>query len=343
VRVLVAMSGGVDSSVAAARLADEGHEVVGATLKLWGGESDSGCCSLADVNDARRVADRLGIDHHVFNYEEVFGRDVIEPYVEAHRRGATPNPCVECNRHVKFGALLERADRLGFDRLATGHHARIRTTESGPELRRGADARKDQSYVLSVLGRSELARTVLPVGELTKDEVRDEARARGLRTADKPDSQEVCFISRRAGGRAAFLGGRIELHPGRLVDRSGDVLGVVDDLELLTLGQRRGIGHAGRARRYVVGLDVSSRTVVLGDDGDLLIKRLGLARRTWTGVALAPGEAVEIQTSAHGSPRRGRLVDGGVVFDRPMRAVASGQVVALYVGDVVVGSGIATP
>ena len=341
-RVLVAMSGGVDSSLAAARLVEEGHEVLGATLKLWGGHSDSGCCSVADVTDARRVADHLGIDHHVFNYEDVFQREVVGHYVAAHAAGSTPNPCVECNRHLKFGALLERADRLGFDRVATGHHARIEWSPSGPELRRGADPAKDQSYVLSILRRAELERVLLPIGSLTKDEVRHEAHRRGLRTADKPDSQDVCFIARATGGRETFLGERIELHPGRALDaKSGEDLGAIANLELLTLGQRRGVGLAGGTRRYVVGIDVVARTATMGGPEDLLASEVDLAERTWTGEELPVGAAVSVQVSAHGEARPAHLSASGVSFDEPQKAVAPGQIVACYRDEVVVGSGVA--
>jgi tRNA-specific 2-thiouridylase len=199
-RVLVAMSGGVDSSVATALLVEQGHEVVGATLKLWGGPSDSGCCSVADVEDARRVAQQLGITHHVFNLTEEFDRNVVAPYVGEHARGRTPNPCIECNRSIKFDRLLHRADRLGFDRLATGHHARVGAgvgtdvAAPGPaalRLRRGADPAKDQSYVLSMLGQDALARVLFPVGEMNKDDVRAHARRLGLRTAAKPMAKDA--------------------------------------------------------------------------------------------------------------------------------------------------------
>src|SRR5579864_3130586 len=175
------MSGGVDSSVAAASLVAQGHEVVGATLKLWGGASDSGCCSVADVDDARRVAEQLGLDHHVFNFTDAFESSVVAPYVADHAVGRTPNPCIECNRRIKFGLLLDRSLRLGFDALATGHHARVVADEGSARLRRGTDRAKDQSYVLSMLGADELVRVVLPVGDLTKAEVRARAKRLGLR------------------------------------------------------------------------------------------------------------------------------------------------------------------
>src|SRR3954463_13597881 len=198
-RVLVAMSGGVDSSVAALVLRDAGHDVVGATMKLWGGSSDSGCCSVADVEDARRVAQQLGIDHHVFNFTEDFDRHVVEPYVAAHASGRTPNPCIECNRHLKFDRFLRRATQLGFDAVATGHHAQIVSVDGRWRLRRGADEAKDQSYVLHMLDQSTLARTLWRVGTMTKAEVRARAVELGLRTAAKPDSQDVCFVSSTAG------------------------------------------------------------------------------------------------------------------------------------------------
>ena len=204
-RVLVGLSGGVDSSVAAGLLLEEGHEVVGATMKLWGGAGDSGCCSVGDVEDARRVASRLGIDHHVFNFSEEFEQSVVGPYSEAHARGLTPNPCIECNRHLKFRRFLDRAVRLGFDAVATGHYARVEhDSQAPPRLLRGRDEAKDQSYVLSMLTVHELSRVLLPVGELTKPEVRAHAAFLGLATATKPDSQEVCFGISAPGRRYAI-------------------------------------------------------------------------------------------------------------------------------------------
>lgn len=344
-RVLVAMSGGVDSSVAAALLVGQGHDVVGATLKLWGGASDSGCCSVADVEDARRVAEQLGIAHYVFDDTGVFEQHVVTPYVAAHARGETPNPCVECNRHVKFGVLLERALRLGFDALATGHHARVDDGPGGPSLRRGADTAKDQSYVLSMLRRDQLARLVLPVGGRTKAEVRAEAARLGLRTASKPDSQEVCFIH-SAQGRAEFLAERAELHPAVLVDAvSGEEVGTVPAVELVTVGQRRGLGAGpGGSRRFAVAVDVPGRRVHVGDADAARARRLALSAWSWVERPLATGSGVVAQTSAHGTPAAATLVDGGVEFDVPQRLVAPGQTVAFYdlvAPDVVLGSAVA--
>jgi tRNA-specific 2-thiouridylase len=344
-RVLVAMSGGVDSSVAAGLLRREGHEVVGATLKLWGGIGDSGCCSLADVTDARRVADRLGIEHHVFNFTDAFDEHVVEPYVAAHARAETPNPCVECNRHVKFGTLLARARRLGFDAVATGHHARIVRDRGQAKLLRGADPSKDQSYVLSVLGQNELAETLLPIGEMTKDEVRSLAHDLGLGVADKPDSQDVCFISSHTAGasRGRFLAERIALHQGVVRDGEGHTLGTVDAIELVTIGQRRHVGNvATNERRYVTAVDIEARTVTIGSREELLVTETPLRSRTFVHGAIPDGAPVEVQTSAHGDTRPALSSASGVTYLEPARRVAPGQIVALYRGDEVIGSGIAS-
>ena len=240
--VLVALSGGVDSSIAAALLIEQGHKVVGVTMKLWGGSGDSGCCSVSDVDDARRVAQQLDIDHHVFNFGDEFDRHVVDPYIAAHLAGRTPNPCIECNRHLKFDRLLARASMLGIEHVATGHHARIVTAPDGTmAVARGADRAKDQSYVLHMLDQQQLGRLLFPLGDLTKDVVREMAAERGLRTASKPDSQDVCFIT-STGGRSEFLGERVTLTPGRVVDADGVEVGEVPAVELVTIGQRKGLG-----------------------------------------------------------------------------------------------------
>ncbi len=342
-RVLVAMSGGVDSSVAAALLADQGHDLVGATMKLWGGPSDTGCCSVADVDDARRVAQQLGIDHHVFNFTADFDRDVVGPYVADHAAGRTPNPCVACNRHLKFDRLLVRARQLGFDAVATGHHARVTPAADGYELRRGVDRAKDQSYVLYMLDQPTLARLLLPIGELTKADVRAVAASLGLRTAAKPDSQDVCFISKH-GGREDFLRQRVRLHPGRVLDSEGHQVGTVPAVELVTVGQRRGIsGPGGEPRRYAVEVDVPRVVVRVGAADELLVSSLEIGNVSWTREPLPAGSAVEVQTSAHGRPFPARwLGEGRVKLAAPIRRVASGQSAALYLGDTVAGGGIVT-
>ncbi len=351
-KVLAAMSGGVDSSVAAALLVEGGHDVTGVTLRLWAGAAvDGGCCSEAEIDDARRVANQLGIDHVAWTFTDEFEARVVAPYVAAHAAGRTPNPCIECNRHLKFGRLLRRAAALGFDAVATGHHARIDPVDpadpaDGPEggfvLRRGADAAKDQSYVLYVLGQEELARCLFPVGRLTKAEVRSLASSLGLVTADKPDSQDVCFVT-TAGGREEFLSPRIQLHPGRVVGLDGSPIGRVDAVELVTVGQRRGLGTGGGARRYAISIDPSTATVVAGEVDDLDVDRVELTDVTWVGRRPpAGGAGVEAQSSAHGRPVAATF-DGGatVVFAEPHRRVAPGQSVVLYRGDRVLGGGIA--
>lgn len=334
--VLVAMSGGVDSSVAAALLLDAGHEVTGCTMRLWGGESDTGCCSVSDVDDARRVAQQLGIPHYVFDFGDDFAAGVVEPYVAAHAAGRTPNPCIECNRTVKFDRLLRRSDALGFDAVATGHHARVVAEGGRWHLRRAVDAAKDQSYVLHMLDQASLARTVLPVGELTKAEVRARATALGLRTAAKPDSQDVCFITK--GGRESFLAKRLDLRPGRVVDTEGAEVGAVDAVQLVTIGQRRGLGIAGGSNpRYVLGIE--GDTVTIGTAEDLLTDEVVLTDLTWVDGPV-DGEVL-VQCSAHGTPRPATLDGMTIRWTSPSPRVAPGQSVVLYAGDRVLGGGLA--
>ncbi|MCP3993235.1 MAG: tRNA 2-thiouridine(34) synthase MnmA [Actinomycetia bacterium] len=356
--VMVAMSGGVDSAVAASVLAEAGHEVVGVTLKLWGGDSDSGCCSVSDVDDARRVARQIGIEHHVFNLGQDFERFVIDPYVADHQAGRTPNPCIECNRHIKFDKLLRRADALGFDYVATGHHAQI-VRQSGLgqgqgdevlRIGRGADPAKDQSYVLHMLDQSQLERLLLPVGALTKDEVRQRAVELGLRVAAKPDSQDVCFIH-SDGGRRAFLGDRIPLAPARLVDLDGNTVGRVASVELMTIGQRRGLDLGGDAeRRYVIDIDPPAGVVTVGHRSDLMVESQSLEELAFSfecsSAGGSPIQGVETRTfqcSAHGQARSGRLRGTIINWDSPQPIVARGQSIVIYDGDLVLGGGIAGP
>ncbi|MHB8293878.1 MAG: tRNA 2-thiouridine(34) synthase MnmA [Acidimicrobiales bacterium] len=375
-RFLVAMSGGVDSSVAAALLAEAGHEVVGVTMKLWGGESDTGCCSVSEVADARRVARQIGIEHLVFNFSQDFSSSVVEPYVAAHAAGRTPNPCIECNRHIKFDRLLARASRLGFDAVATGHYARVAAgpataagagpgQERGWRLLRGVDPTKDQSYVVSMLRPEQLARLCFPVGGMRKAEVREIAHRFGLETATKPDSYDVCFIT-KATKRSGFLSERMAMHAGVLTDTSGAEIGAVPAVEMLTVGQRRGLGQpnapgqgrrTGSERRYVVSVDVGSRTAVVGSGQDLLVSsvrlrepvqlrlsepvQLRLSEPVQLDDGWGSGAPLEAQMSAHGKPVPARLEGDTVTFTHPVRRMAPGQTLVLYRGDEVVGSGTA--
>ena len=375
-KVMVAMSGGVDSSVAAALLAEAGHEVVGVTMKLWGGASDTGCCSVSDVDDARRVCDHLGIEHHVFNFGEEFNQKVVAPYVADHRAGRTPNPCVECNRHIKFDRLLKRAEALGFDAVATGHHARIvrvhEGVESGtPRLARGADAAKDQSYVLWMLGEEQLERLLLPVGEMTKKQVREAAERLGIRTAQKPDSQDVCFIT-RSEGRKSFLQERMETKPAKVITTDGEEVGRVPAVELVTIGQRKNLGIGGMGEpKFVLEVDVAEGKVVVGNRDDRLVEAQPVAPVEWIG---QPVEGPLLaQCRAHGKVAEGRVVAGYVgsrdaealrdgshaadfsgyeqteqtdvhiLWSEPQPRVAPGQSIVFYKDDIVVGGTTAQP
>jgi tRNA-specific 2-thiouridylase len=347
VNILVAMSGGVDSSVAAALLRRDGHDVVGVTMRLWGGESDTGCCSVSDVDDARRVAQQLDIDHLVFNFTEDFDAAVVSPYVAAHAAGTTPNPCIECNRRVKFARLAERAAVLGFDAVATGHHARIARDERGRlRLQRGADRAKDQSYVVHMLDQAALGRTMFPVGRFArKADLRAMAAELGLRTAAKPDSQDVCFIT-STGGRHEFLRRRLPLHPASVVDRDGRLLGEVPAIELVTVGQRKGLGVAGGGpKRFVVAVDRGTSTVVAGNESELLRDVTTVHAVTWVDGPIEGGVAV--QCSAHGATQLATLAitdDGADVrWSAPQRRVAPGQSVVFYdpSNQFVLGGGVA--
>lgn len=347
-KVLCAMSGGVDSSVAAAILLGQGHEVTGCTMRLWGGESDTGCCSVADVDDARRVAQQLGIDHFVFNFGEEFDGLVVSPYAKSHSVGETPNPCIECNRSIKFDRLLQRGDALGFEAIATGHHAIAVEDTNGWRLKRGADRAKDQSYVLYMLGQEQLARTLFPVGHLTKEEVRKQAIDLGLRTATKPDSQDVCFITSE-GGREQFLSERLPFTPGTVVDTDGQTVGSVTAVELVTVGQRKGLGLAGGGvPRYVVDVDLAKAQVVVGPAEGLLANGLKLRDLCWVNPAQkeALGDSTEVlaQCSAHGEVVKATFhsATGELHFNSPSKRIAPGQSVVLYSDDEVIAGGIVT-
>jgi len=337
---MVAMSGGVDSSVAAAMMIEAGHEVVGVTMKLWGGPSDKGCCSVSDVLDARRAADAIGVDHHVFNFGDDFERHVIAPYVTEHDAGRTPNPCIECNRSIKFARLLERADALGFDAVVTGHHAQIVTVADGTRrISRAVDMAKDQSYVLHMISPQDLERILFPIGALEKSVVRQMAADLGMRVANKPDSQDVCFISSTTS-RDEFLGDRLAHTPAAVVDTDGNQVGHVESIQLVTIGQRKGLGLAGGSpARYVSDVDVANQRVTIGSRQDLLTDYVDLDSMVWAGSAIDQG--LVAQTSAHGKTRPARVEANRVHWESPQQRVAPGQTVVLYDGDIVVGGGIA--
>ena len=347
-KVLLAMSGGVDSSVAALILRDQGHDVVGVTMRLWGGESDTGCCSVSDVDDARRVAQQLGLDHLVFNFSEEFNEHVVDPYVKSHAEGTTPNPCIECNRHLKFDKLIERGRALGFDAVATGHHARIVEHEGRTHVARGDDAAKDQSYVVHMLSGDDLAYTLFPVGGMQKSDLRELAAQAGIRTATKPDSQDVCFIGSTIG-RSGFLEPRLTFNAATVVDTDGMQVGEVPAVELVTLGQRRGLGLGGGPTRYVVDIDVPARRVVVGNETDLYVDSSVAGTLSWpheTDEDFVLKNEVLVQGSAHGERSAARIEKMGdqvcIRWVRPHRRIAPGQTVVFYdaADTVVLGGGV---
>ena len=348
-RVLAAMSGGVDSAVAAARMHEAGHEVVGVHLALSRRPATErtgarGCCSLEDAGDARRVADSLDIPFYVWDFAERFEADVVEDFVAAYAAGQTPNPCLRCNERIKFAALLDKALALGFDAVATGHYAQRVEGPAGPELHRAVDAAKDQSYVLGVLTGDQLAGALFPLGDSTKDEVRAEAARRGLRVAAKPDSHDICFIP--DGDTAGFLQRRLGRRPGPIVDRAGVEVGRHAGSHAFTVGQRRGLALAEPAadgrRRYVLSIEPASNTVVVGPGEALDVLDIAGERAAWVGSAPSLGERLGVQVRAHGEEVGCTVtaLDDGVrvALERPVRAVASGQALVLYDGTRVVGS-----
>lgn len=348
-KVLVALSGGVDSSVAAALLQADGHQVIGVTLKQWenrdGSLPTAGCCTVRDAEDARRVAAQLNIPYYVLDYVEPFRRAVVEPFASAYRNGHTPNPCIECNRRVRFQALLERVSELGCDWLATGHHARVTWHPTGFRLRKGRDAAKDQSYVLHMLTQAQLARVRFPVGELTKAEVRAYAAAQGLRTAAKPESQEICFVGDRK--YSEFLAEEFPeaARPGLIRDRKGEVIGSHSGIAGFTIGQRRGTGVAAGERRYVVAVDVESATVTLGERDDLLVSGCRLHDISFVLGHPPLDRHLQVKLRYRGDPVGGWLREGPtgsweVVFDRAQPAVAKGQSAVFYRGEDVLGGGV---
>ncbi len=343
-RALVAMSGGVDSSVAAALMVEQGHEVIGVTLKLWSGPDGeaptAGCCTIADAEDARRVAATLDIPYYVLDYTEEFRGGVVDRFVSDYATGRTPNPCIECNRTVKFDRLLGRLPDFDCDVLVTGHHARVCRGRDGWELLRGADRAKDQSYVLSMLTQSELASTRFPVGEMTKGRVRRIAAGMGLRTAAKPESMDICFVGQ--GDYRSFLRGTAPgaFAPGPVVDTAGRVLGSHQGIAGFTVGQRRGLGIAVGEPRYVVDIHPRRSTVVIGTRRDLEVASVELTGVTTTGPRSSLEGPVLTQYRAHAEPVPGVVGGSTLVFDEVQEGVAPGQTIAFYEGDRVLGGAV---
>lgn len=349
---MVAMSGGVDSSTTAALLKEQGYEVIGVTLEIWPLDvppppGEVGCCSLSAVEDARRVANLLGIPHYVLNFRSMFQEKVIDYFISDYLEGRTPNPCIACNRFIKFEALLRKALALGMDYLATGHYARIfYDKERGRYLlAKGRDPNKDQSYVLYTFTQEQLARTLLPLGEYTKDEVRQMAKAYGLPVARKPESQEICFVT--VGDYREFIREKagVPIQPGPILDVKGRVLGQHRGLPYYTVGQRRGLGVALGRPVFVVALDPRRNAVIVGNEEDLLQSKLRSRDNNYILWDEPPPE-VEIKAKIrYRSPEAPAVLRpqaygvAEVEFKEPQRAITPGQAVVYYQGDLVVGGG----
>ena len=340
-RAVVAMSGGVDSSVAAALLVEAGYDVTGIMLKLWRGDaanSNSGCCNIGAAEDARRVAHTLGIPFYVLNFAELFEGTVVRSFHEDYAAGRTPNPCVRCNQWVKFDAMLERADALGADYLVTGHYARLRRAGGAFQLLRGVDPGKDQSYVLWMLTQKQLAHTLFPVGEIHKSDTRRIAASLGLRTASKPDSQEICFVREGDVGRYVDENVAGAAIPGPVVDRDGRVLARHRGIGHYTVGQRRGLGISIGVPRFVTGIDAAAHAVTVGTRRDLEVASFTTEETSFVGSPPPDGADVLVQHRAHGEAGYATLhrVEGGrweARFADPGSAIARGQSAAFYAAE----------
>lgn len=356
-KVLAAMSGGVDSAVAAARMVAAGHDVTGVHLALFRSSRPElvgtrGCCSIVDANDARRTAELLDIPFYVWDFSELFATEVVDNFTAEYARGRTPNPCLRCNERIKFAAVTQRGIALGYDAVATGHYARLMVGDQGIELHRAVDAAKDQSYVLGVLDRDQLSHSLFPLGDSLKSEVRAEAAAMGLRVATKPDSTDICFIP--DGDTAGFLDRALGSRPGEIVNVSGEVIGTHQGTHRFTIGQRKGLELSRPAAdgrpRYVLGIEPVSRRVIVGGASELRVSQVRGVDPIWAGDVRQQAWRGEIQVRAHGAPVAASIrcidtADGPELIadlERPITAVASGQAMVCYEGDRVIGSATIT-
>lgn len=352
VRVVVAMSGGVDSSVAAALLVEQGYDVVGMMMRLWSEETVAGgahnrCCTPDQMTDARRIAAKLGIPFYVLDTKEVFRNNIVQFFIDQHRDGVTPNPCLECNRHIRFRYLLQNALALDADYLATGHYARVVHSSDGThQLRRAVDEHKDQSYVLSVLGQEQLSHALFPVGDYTKPEIREIAARFGLPTASKKDSQDLCFIGDNNYRRFLTDYAPEIMTPGPIMRASGEVLGQHTGLANYTIGQRKGLGLNTVEPLYVVGINPAENRLVVGTAEELGGTSLTAKRVNWVSGS-PPAEAFKAEVKIR---YKAKPVDAwvnalpdnrmAVQFDAPLRDITPGQGAVIYDGDLVLGGGI---
>lgn len=349
-KALIAMSGGVDSSVAAYIMKEDGYDCIGCTMKLYSNDDagvpkDHTCCSLDDVEDAKSVASRLGIPYYVFNFSDDFREKIICKFIDSYERGRTPNPCIDCNRFMKFEKLHERAKILGCDVIVTGHYARIYKEGEKYVLKKALDETKDQSYVLYSMTQEQLAHTRFPLGEMKKSETRVIAEKCGFINAKKPDSQDICFVPDGDYARVIELNTGKTYPPGDFIDKDGNVLGKHKGIIHYTIGQRKGLGIAAAAPLYVLAIDVKNNTVTLGDGGDLFSREVSVEDFHFiSGEApTAPFRcAAKIRYRQKEQPATAYPAENGkmtVVFDEPQRAVTPGQAAVLYDGDVVIGGG----
>lgn len=346
-KAIIAMSGGVDSSVAAHLTIKNGYACIGATMKLFGGENDmdSTCCSLSDIEDAKAVCTRLGIEHYVFNFTGDFDEKVIKKFINAYEIGATPNPCIDCNRHLKFEKLIQRMYELDYDYVVTGHYARIEKEGNRYLLKKAVDASKDQSYVLYSMTQDQLAHTLFPLGSFTKNEAREIAEENGFANAKKHDSQDICFVP--DGDYAGFIerySGK-SYPEGEFVDKDGTVLGVHKGIIRYTIGQRKGLGLSLPAPMYVCQKDIENNRVVLCSNDELFEKELDGGNFNWIAFEKPPEKIkckAKIRYNQREEPATVFVTGDSLVhieFDAPQRAIARGQAVVLYDGDVVLGGG----
>lgn len=353
-KVMMAMSGGVDSSTAAALLCRQGYEVTGVTMQIWPDEEvadrvdkNGGCCSLPAMKDARVVAEKLGITHHVFDFRDVFNQQVIANFGEEYLKGRTPNPCIRCNQYVKWDTFLELAKSLEMDYIATGHYARIeREPESGRFLlKKGADSRKDQSYVLYTMNQDQLAHTMFPLGEFIKDQIREKAREFDLPVAERPESQEICFIPDNDYRRYLREHLAQEINPGPIINLKGEVLGEHPGVPFFTIGQRKGLGLAAPNPYYVIALEPEKNQVIVGEENDLFAK--GLVAKDLNLIAIdKPEQPLRVEVKIRYATPAAKAVlfygscdEARVEFEQPQKAITPGQAAVFYQDDLVIGGG----